>query len=104
MAAEVWNRLRAWIVGAGSARRIASSKASSQRLATDHSGCSVARGGHLGGVAACRTATPPPTARTTTAARARLSALRVRHITKCEFLSSVVVYAGRFSGYHTREG
>jgi hypothetical protein len=57
------------MVGAGKARRIASSEASSQRLATDQSGWS-AMGGHLGVVTACRTATVPATATMIAAARA----------------------------------
>src|SRR2546423_7034789 len=35
IATDTWNRLRAWTGGFGSARRIASSNASSQRRATD---------------------------------------------------------------------
>src|SRR2546427_12612859 len=45
VATERWNRLRAWTGGFGRERRIASSRASSQRRATDHEGWS-AIGGH----------------------------------------------------------
>src|SRR2546427_11252311 len=70
VATERWNRLRAWTGGFGRERRIASSRASSQRRATDHEGWS-AIGGHAarhpprpraGG-------TPPPPTPTPTTAR-----------------------------------
>src|ERR1700681_4036023 len=67
------------MVGAGSARRIASSSASSQRLATDHSGC-VWICAHLGAWAVGRTsiATTLPAASTIAAPTANAVLRRTR--------------------------
>src|SRR5512142_413609 len=70
IATDVWNRFRAWTVGAGSARRIASRSASSQRRATVHSGFARAAVQATGcDDQGCHTATAP----TSTATRARLA-------------------------------
>ena len=74
MPAEVWNRFRAWTVGAGSARRIAPRIASSHRRATLHSGCSAA-GGQDGWLCHGRAMMSPVATTTAMAATARIPKL-----------------------------
>ena len=58
MAADRWNRLRAWTGGFGTARRIESSSASSHRRAMDQSGCAI--GGQEGAAGSHGRATASP--------------------------------------------